>query len=86
MKEAVDQLFEPVDEMRGLIRVIHQGGYRDVGAMRRFITIYESYEDPGGKGEEFCRSLDSPDIGFEYWEGVFDKVVGAFFELGGSLD
>jgi len=84
MTEVVlDRPQDPVDEMRGLIRGIHQTGYSDVNAMQRFITLYSDHA-PEGDRDAFFQSLDAPDIGFEFWEGVFDDVVSAYDGLGGS--
>ncbi|MGC1177000.1 MAG: hypothetical protein WA843_02920 [Candidatus Saccharimonadales bacterium] len=74
---------DPVDEMRGLIRGIHQNGYSDVDAMQRFITLYSDHA-PDDDRETFFQSLDVPDIGFEFWEGVLDDVVEAYDSRGGS--
>lgn len=84
MTEVVfDRPQDPVDEMRGLIRDIHQAGYSDVDAMQRFITLYGNHA-PDNDRDAFFQSLDAPEIGFEFWEGVFDDVVSAYDSLGGS--
>jgi hypothetical protein len=82
----VESSLDPIDEMRGLIRGIHQNGYSDVDAMRRFITLYNDHapNDDGDDRELFFQSLDAPDIGFEFWGGVFDDVVAAYDSHGGS--
>lgn len=74
---------DPIDEMRGLIRGIHQNGYSDVDSMQRFITLYCD-NAPKGDRQSFFQGLDAPEIGFEFWEGVFDDVVAGYDSHGGS--
>jgi hypothetical protein len=74
---------DPISEMHGLIRDIHLGGYQDIDAMRRFMHLYNEYR-PEDDVEFFSR-LDSPDLDFEFGEGVFDVVVSMYDTHGGSM-
>jgi hypothetical protein len=74
---------DPIGDMRSLIRSIHQNGYNDLDAMQQFIILYETHA-PEDDRETFFESLDSPDIGFEFWEGTIDEVVVAHDRHGGS--
>jgi hypothetical protein len=75
---------DPVNEMRGSLRTVHQSGYKDLPAIYRFLILYDDYTvDPEGYNQ-FFESLDSPDIGFTYDEEVYDHVLAAYDDLGGS--
>jgi hypothetical protein len=79
----LDKPQDPIEEMRGLIRGIHQNGYKDLDKMERFLVLYNQHA-PDEERDSFFESLDSPDIEFEFWEGTFDSVVEAYDNLGGS--
>lgn len=89
MTEVVDgNSIDSMSEMRHLIIDIHKGGYSDVSSMQRFITLYEARlpRNDDEALETFLSSLDSPEHGFEFWEGIFDDVVSAHDKLGGSIE
>lgn len=83
MSEVLLRSDDPIDELRTLMRAILASSYTDMRAMQSFLTLYLRYDFKEGR-DAFYERMDIPDLDFEYWEGIFDEVLSAYDDAGGS--